>query len=93
MNKDSLVSILKETSSKAERDGGYTFDPSHGLALLVGTGGAVLSIERVTRVVLREGCLTAETERGERYFVDTDRIVALREHKSAGGSGFLPGNG
>lgn len=91
MNKDSLTAVLKETSTKAERDGRFSFDPTRSLALLVGTGGSLLAIERIVSVALRGGCLTAETERGERYFVDAERIVALREHSISGGSGFLPG--
>jgi len=93
MDKESLTAVLKETSAKAERGERFNFDPSRGLALLVGTGGSLLAIERITKIALRGTCLTAETERGERYFVDADRIVALREHSVSSGSGFLPGPG
>lgn len=89
MQKDSLASVLKDASGTPDRDGTYVFDASRGLAFLVASGGTMLSIDRVRRVSLKKGYVSVESERGERYFVEAESVVALRLHDGDEKSGFV----
>lgn len=89
MRKDCLVDMFKEAGGNRGKDGAFRFEALLGLTLFVCGGATMLTVDRVTRIVVKSEFVSIETDRGERFFVDHDRIVALRLHAASEGPGFL----
>ena len=88
MQRDTLAEILKEADGKPVAESSFRFEGGHGLSLLVTAGSALLTIDKVRDVSLKSGYMKVETGRGERYFVDLERLVGVRSHSSSESAGF-----
>lgn len=88
MDKETFAEVLREAGAARAKDGSFRLEGRQGATVLVGGDGTLLTIDRVRRLVVKSGFVVAESERGERFFVELDRIFALRLEAAGEGTGF-----
>lgn len=88
MDKDTFTELLREAGAARAKDNSFRLDGRQGATLMLGGDGTLLTIERVSRLLLKAGFVVAECERGERYFLDLARVFALRLEAPTDATGF-----
>ncbi|MCA9665438.1 MAG: hypothetical protein KC503_07615 [Myxococcales bacterium] len=82
--------LLARASNESEGDN-FTFVDA---TLLIEVGSSAMSVEKVQRVALEAGLIDAETDRGERFFFEAERLIGIRlgkaSSKRVSGAGFTP---
>lgn len=91
MDKETFAEVLREAGAARSKDGNFRLEGRQGATLLVGGDGTLLTIDRVRRLQLKPAFVVAESERGERFFVDLARIFALRIETAGEATGFRGG--
>lgn len=77
MTRDLLGQILESAGIKAV-DGVYAIPEAREGTCLVGTGGDLLSVGRVVRIIAKDAFFSLETSKGEQFYFPFDRLVGLR---------------
>ncbi|MBK8480486.1 MAG: hypothetical protein IPL40_04855 [Proteobacteria bacterium] len=88
MDKDTFTELLREAGAARSKDNSFRLEGRQGATLMLGGDGTLLTIDRVSRLLLKAGFIVAECERGERYFLDLARVFALRLEPPSEATGF-----
>ena len=91
MTKETLQQMMAEIESKSADDT-YSFDEDDQLSMLVAMDGAMLTVNGISSLKLKDGFLVARCDRSEAYLLELDRVMGFKLKRAAPKStGFTAG--
>ena len=87
MQRENLLALLKEAAD-SHADESFSFADKQQATVYIAAGADLLTIDRVTEVVLRGGVAIVQTAK-ERFYADAERVVAVRLHAGTDATGFI----
>jgi hypothetical protein len=83
MKPETLVELLSATEgvrpeTGKKEGGGLLLDPSMEATLYAGIGGELLQVAKVTRIEIQGRFVMAETQKGERFFLDGETVKGVK---------------
>jgi hypothetical protein len=91
MTRDQLASMLADLTGSVGAGGSFVLQPQDEVSLLLALDGALVPIDRLVRVDLRQDHVRIESGRAEVYLLEPSRIVGFkRKQADRDVAGFLP---
>jgi hypothetical protein len=88
MQRDTLIEVLSEASSRKAKDG-FDFAEKEEVTLYLSSDGSMITIEKIQRVEMKTSHLVVMT-RDEIHYLAFDKVLAIKVHRSdRSGTGFL----
>ncbi len=92
MTKETLTTMLAEVSKGAPKGDVYSFAEEDQLSMMCAMDGAVLTVNQINALELKDGVVMARCERSETYVLELERIIGFKVKRAAPKStGFTAG--
>lgn len=92
MTKETLKQMMSEIIDVKNEEDSYSFDEADQLSMMVSMDGAVLTVNGINSLEIKEGYLVARCERSEAYMLELDRVMGFKLKRAAPKStGFTAG--
>lgn len=92
MTRETITTMLAEVSKDAPKGDVYSFAEEDQISMMCATDGAVLTVNEINALELKDGIVVARCERSQTYVLELERVIGFKVKRAAPKStGFTAG--